>query len=256
MSLALVRGRARHVSILTLAIDPRALRGPVPVGTEIDTFDDGAAPLSMVALQFAESRLLGLPIPFARCHDQVTLRSHVRRRVAGEEWRRGVVPVSELVPVSALVSAGHVLHGEAYERRPVTSRVRPPDPSSNRPGRAIYRWRTDRSIHRLAVDFSGEPQPPAPAPGSREAFLIDRHRGYLVRHADLTSEYRVDHPPWRIWPVAEGQLTAEVPKLFGDRFSRALASPPVSVVVAEGSRLELHRPVTLPPLPPPAPAFV
>jgi uncharacterized protein len=254
MSLALLSGRARHVAILTFRMDPRALRGLVPVGTELDTFDDGSAPLSMVALQFADSRVLGLPIPFARSYDQITLRFYVRRRLAREEWRRGTVPVIELVPVSALVSAGHILYGEAHERRPVTSRVRPPDPANDRPGRAIYRWRTDRSIHRLAVDFSGEPQ--LPAPGSPEAFLVERHWGYLVRHADLTREYRVDHPPWRIWPVARGQLTAEVPQLFGDRFARALTAPPVSVLVAEGSHMEVHRPITLPPLPPPAPAFV
>ncbi|HKE19548.1 MAG TPA: DUF2071 domain-containing protein [Kofleriaceae bacterium] len=239
---------------MTFAIDPRALRGLVPVGTEIDTFDDGRAPLSMVALRFDDSRVLGLPIPFARSYDQVALRFYVRRWLGGDRWRRGTVPVIEFVPVSALVSAGHVLYGEAYERRPVTSRVRPPDPGTNRGGRAVYRWRTDRSIHRLAVDFSGELH--LPAPDSREAFLVERYWGYLARHADLTSEVRVDHPPWRIWSAAEGHLTAEVPQLFGDRFARALASPPVSVVVAEGSRLELHRPITLPPMPPPAPAFV
>jgi hypothetical protein len=51
-------------------------------------------------------------------------------------------------------------------------------------------------------------------------------------------------------------MTPEVALLFGDRFTRALSSAPVSVLVAEGSHMEVHRPVTLPPLAPPQPAFV
>jgi len=249
-----MQARVHFVSVVTFGIDPRSLRGLVPVGTDLDTFDDGRAPLSVVGLQFAENRLFGLPIPFARCYDQINLRFYVRRKLGGDEWRRGTVCVRELVPVSSLLSAGHLLYGEAYQRLPVTSRVRPPDVASGRPGRAVYRWRTDRHIHRMAVDFSGEPQ--LPAPGSREEFLVERHWGYLSRHADLTREYRIDHPPWRIWSVAEARMTTEVALLFGDRFARALSTNPVSVLVAEGSRMEVHRPVTLPPLAPPAPAFV
>jgi uncharacterized protein len=253
MSLALVQGRVRYMAIVTFAIDPRALRGLVPVGTDLDCFENGFAPLSMVGLQFTDNRLLGLPIPFARCYDQVNLRFYVHRKLSVDERRSGTVCVRELVPVSSLASAGHLLYGEAYQRLPVSARIRPPD-GGQRPGRAVYRWRTERLIHRLAVDFAGEPT--LPAPGSVEEFLVARYWGYVSRHADLTREYRVDHPPWRVWSSAEARMTPEVALLFGDRFTRALSSAPVSVLVAEGSHMEMHRPVTLPPLPPPAPAFV
>jgi uncharacterized protein len=249
MSWALLQGRARFVSMVTFAIDPRALRGLVPAGTELDTFA-GKAFLSVVALQFADNRVMGLPIPFARSYDQVNLRFYVKRQIDGGDWRHGVVFIRELVPVSALVSAGHIIYGEAYQRLPVTSRIRPPDAAARRPGRAIYRWRTDRHIHRLAADFSGQPQ--LPEPGSPEEFLVERYWGYVTRSSGLTREYRVDHPPWRIWPVVNAALSPEVAPLFGDRFTRALGSAPASVLVAEGSHMEVHRPVTLP-SPEPAP---
>ncbi len=134
MSVALVRGEVRFVSIVTFTIDPRSLRGLVPVGTEVNTFDDGQAPLSVVGLRFAENHLLGLPVPFASCYDQIQLRFYVRRKMGRNEWRRGMVHVRDLLPVSSFLSAGHVLYGEAYQRLPVTSRVRPPDPG--RPARA------------------------------------------------------------------------------------------------------------------------
>ena len=86
----------------------------------------------------------------------------------------------------------------------------------------MYRWRTDQAIHRLAVNFAGEPT--LPAPGSSEEFLVARHWGYLARHANLTREYRLDHPPWRVWSSAEARLTPGAGPLFGDRFSHALAA--------------------------------
>jgi hypothetical protein len=255
MSVALVQGQVRFVSIVSFAIDPRSLRGLVPVGTEVDTFDDGQAPLSVVGLRFAENHLFGLPVPFASCYDQIQLRFYVRRKMGRSEWRRGMVHVRDLLPVSSFLSAGHVLYGEAYQRLPVTSRVRPPDPAAGRPGRAIYRWRSDHDvIHRLAVDFSGEPH--LPETGSREEFLVARNWGYVSRHADLTREYRVDHPPWRVWSNAVARLSPGAGPLFGDRFSQALSGEPLCVLVAEGSRMEMHRPVTLPPLAPHKPAFV
>ncbi|HWM86229.1 MAG TPA: DUF2071 domain-containing protein [Kofleriaceae bacterium] len=254
MGWSLLQGRAEHVSIVTFPIDPVRLRGIVPVGTEVDSLDKETVFLSVVGVRFSESRLLGLPIPFGRCYDQINLRFYVRRWM-GDGWRRGVVFVRELVPVSPLLSAGHLLYGDAYERLPVTSRIRPAVPAAHRPGRAIYRWRTGHDeIHRLAVDFGGEPR--LPAAGSDEEFLVDRHWGYLAPHVDVTREYRIDHPPWRVFPEAQARLSPGVAALFGDRFSHALDCTPVNVLVAEGSRMEVHRPVTLPPLAPARPAFV
>lgn len=245
MGWALVKGRVRYVSVVSFAIDSIALGGLVPTGTELDTLD-GSALVSVSGLEFAENRLLGLPVPFARRYAQVDLRFYVRRRAGGEE-RRGVVFVSEMLPVGSLVSLGHLLYGEAYQRLPVSARVRPPDAARRVSGRAVYRWLVDDRVHRLAADFAGEPR--LPAPGSTEAFLLDRPWAYVAHHPDLTREYRIDHPPWRIWPVAEARLSPEVALLFGDRFRRALASPPVSVLVSEGSRLAVHRPVTISPRP-------
>jgi uncharacterized protein len=240
MSWALQQGRVRFASVVTFPVDPRVLRGLVPSATELDTFD-GEALISLVGLRFTENRLLGVPILFGRRYDQVDLRFYVKRQVDGE-WRHGVTFVRELVPVSSLVSLGHLLYGEAHERLPVVARVREPEP--HRPGHAVYRWQTEQFVHRLTVDFSGVPS--IPAPGSREEFLVDRCWAYIAYHSDLTREYRVDHEPWRIWPTGEVQLSAGIPSAFGERFRRALSSKPVSVLVAEGSRVEVHRPTTIP----------
>ncbi|HTE52029.1 MAG TPA: DUF2071 domain-containing protein [Kofleriaceae bacterium] len=241
MSWSLVQGRTRFVTALSYEVDPVVLRGLVPAGTEVDTFE-GCALLSLVAQQFAENRLLGVPVPFARHYDQIDLRFYVRRRVEGE-WRRGVAFVRELLPVGSIASLGHLLYGEAYQRMPVSSRVHPPETADDGAGRGVYRWLVDGEVHRLDLDFSGELC--LPTPGSIDEFVLDRAWGYVFYHSDLTREYRVDHPPWRIWPAVDVRLSEDAAPVFGQRFAHILAEPPRAALVSEGSRVQMHRPATI-----------
>jgi uncharacterized protein YqjF (DUF2071 family) len=198
--------------------------------------------LSLVAFHFADNRVLGVPIPFAREYDQINLRFYVRRRLEDGGWRRGVVFLRELAPAKPVVAGARFVYGERYDCVPVTARVRPPGAAGTRGGRAVYRWRDRHQVHRLAVDFHG---PAAlPGPGSLEDFLTDRHFGYVSAER-ATREYRVDHPPWRVWPATDARLSHGIADAFGRRFERALDRAPLSAFVAEGSRMELHRPHAL-----------
>lgn len=240
MSVSLVQGRVRYVTALSYEVNPVVLRGLVPAGTEIDTYD-GCPLLSLVAMQFGENRLLGVPLPFARRYDQIDLHFHVRRRVEGE-WRRGVAFVRELLPVGSMASFGHLLYGEAYQRLPVSSKVHPPE-DGEVAGRAVYRWLVDGDVHRLDVEFSGDLR--LPEEGSIEAFVVDRPWGYVFHHSDLAREYRIDHSPWRIWPAVSARLSQDATAVFGNRFHHVLSEPPRAVLVAEGSRVQMHRPATI-----------
>jgi uncharacterized protein YqjF (DUF2071 family) len=183
-----------------------------------------------------------VPLPFARDYDQVNFRLYVRRLQPDGSWRHGVVFVREMTPASPVVTGARFVYGENFDCVPVTSRVREPDAQAVRAGRALYRWRDDRLVHRLAVDFSGPAA--VPAPGSLEEFLAERHFGYVAADR-ATREYRVDHPPWRIWRATAARLSPAAADSFGPRFARALARDPVSAFVAEGSHVLLHRPHAL-----------
>lgn len=241
MGFALQQGDIRHAAIVSYDIAPSALLPLVPSGTELDLYD-GRALVSLVAFHFADNRVLGLPLPFAREYDQVNFRFYVRRMQADGYWRHGVVFVRELAPAAPVVAGARFVYGEKYECVPVTSRVREPTEPATRPGRAIYRWRDDDDdgpVHRLAIDFVG---PPAePTLGSIEEFLAERHWGYVSSDRG-TREYRVDHPVWRVWRATDAYLSHDAAESFGPRFARALASAPLSAFVAEGSRMWLHRP--------------
>jgi uncharacterized protein len=239
MGLALLAGHVRFAVFTTYEVDRRVLEPLVPAGTELDPWQ-GRTFISLVAFEMTDSRLCGVPLPFARAYDQINLRFYVRRPLADGSRRPGVVFLRELVPVPALVVGARLLYRERYERQPVSARVRPPDPAGGRPGRAIYRWRRHDQLHRLAVDFAAPLE--LPAEGTLERFLAERHWSYAAPADGHTREVRFDHPPWRVWQARAARLAPSTAASFGERFERALASEPASAFVAEGSRMRLHRP--------------
>lgn len=241
MGWALMQGDVSWAAVVSFDVPPHVLASEVPAGTELD-LHEGRALVSLVAFHIEDNRVLGVPLPTAREYDQVNLRFYVRRRLEDGEWRRGVVFLRELAPAAVVVAGARFVYGERYDCVPVTSVVRAPDDAGGRPGRALYRWRDGHAVHRLAVDFHG---PAAiPTPGSIEDFLTDRHFGYVSAER-ATREYRVDHPPWRVWPATDAHLSHGVHDAFGRRFERALDRAPLSAFVAEGSRMLLRRPRSL-----------
>ena len=102
----------RYLAMLNFAIDPEILRGLVPVETELD-FHEGETFVSVVGFLFLDTRVIGLPIPFHRDFEEVNLRFYVRRN-RGDECRRGVVFVRELVPRRAIAFVARAFYGEPY----------------------------------------------------------------------------------------------------------------------------------------------
>lgn len=46
----------------------------------------------------------------------------------------------------------------------------------------------------------------------------------------------------RVWAATDATLDANVPRLYGSSFARALAARPVSAFIAEGSEITVYRP--------------
>src|ERR1700759_5170164 len=113
----------RHLCLITYAVDPARLLPYLPPGLELDTVD-GEAFVSLVAFDFLDTRVLGIPWPGYRNFPEVNLRFYVRR---GEE--RGVVFVRELVPARLIAWLARWLYNEPYAAIPMTSRADETDDS-------------------------------------------------------------------------------------------------------------------------------
>jgi hypothetical protein len=152
--------------------------------------------------------------------------------------RRGVAFVRELVPRAAIALVARLAYNEPYLAVPMRSRT--PAVPVESPGRLVYEWRTGGRWQRVAAGTSGVPT--LPSPDSEAAFIAEHYWGYTRQRDGGTVEYEVRHPAWRVWPAESPELDVDVAGLYGHAFTRALAGPPTSAFVAEGSPVTVYRP--------------
>ena len=58
-----------------------------------------------------------------------------------------------------------------------------------------------------------------------------------------TSEYHVQHPPWRVAAAMTSELRCDVAELYGPAFTKPLSTKPVSAFLAEGSEVAVDHAV-------------
>jgi uncharacterized protein YqjF (DUF2071 family) len=222
----------RYLAMLNYVVDPALIQRLIPDGTEID-YENDETFVSVVGFLFLDTRLLGFPIPLHRDFEEVNLRFYVRRRWA-DTWRRGVVFVRELVPRRAIALVARTFYGEQYFALPMKHHIEHVD------GRLIveYSWRRGRKWEWLRMSASGEPQ--SIPIGSHAEFITEHYWGYTCVR-DGCSEYRVEHPRWKIWNVASFELNADVAALYGEQFHATLSQPPRSAFVADGSPITVRK---------------
>ena len=222
----------QYLAMLNYEVDPGLLEPFVPAGTELDSFE-GRCFVSMVGFLFLNTRVLGVPLPLHRDFEEVNLRFYVRRGT-GEEWRRGVVFIKEIVPRRAIAAVARVVYGENYVALPMGHEIA----EAGAP-EVSYSWRFDGRENRIrlaAVD------PPLPvAPGSEEEFITEHYWGYSSRADGTTIEYQVEHPRWRVWKARDASLDCDVAGIYGKEFVEPLKQPPSSAFLADGSAVTVFR---------------
>ncbi len=232
----------RWLAMLNYEVDPQLLQPLIPSGTELDLWE-GRALISVVGFRFLKTRLGGWAIPGHQNFDEVNLRFYVRRRVV-DGWRRGVVFVREIAPRRAVVWVARTIYNENYVYFPMRSQHSPPTPDVP-VGRVTYEWRVNGSWRGVHGRMTGDAQPLTP--GSEAEFITEHYWGYARQRDGSTMEYQVDHPPWKVWPEATLSLTGSMTDVYGQDFGRAIARPPASTLVAEGSAVVVRRGVKLRP---------
>ncbi len=226
MSAVFLTAEWRHLAMANYAVDPALLRPHVPAGTELD-FWNGTCFASLVAFRFLNTRVKGWRIPFHADFEEINLRFYVRRQ-EGAEWRRGVVFVKEIVPRPAIALVARWLYNENYVAMPTRHSL-----ALAGGVKARYEWRNGGRWNLLEAE--GEGAPNLPEPGSEPAFIAEHYWGYNAQRDGSTVEYRVDHPPWRVWTARSHRIDIDAAGLYGRSFAEALTAPPTSVFIAEGS---------------------
>lgn len=224
----------RNLAMLNYEVDSSLLLRFVPAGTELDRWN-GKIFVSLVGFRFLKTRVLHLAIPFHSNFDEVNLRFYVRRR-EGDEVRRGVVFIKEIVPRRAIAWVARTFYNENYVALPMAHETSAVGES----GLAIaYRWGTAGGWNTIRLEVQGEAE--VASEGSQEQFITEHYWGYAAQPGGGCVEYRVTHPAWRVWLAGSANFEGDLETLYGKEFAAVLSGQPSSSFLAEGSAVKVMR---------------
>jgi uncharacterized protein YqjF (DUF2071 family) len=232
----------RHLAMLTFEIDPKVLSPFVPAGTELDAWQ-GRTFVSIVGFLFLDTRVFGAAIPHHRDFEEVNLRFYVRR-MASDGWRRAVVFVKEIVPRIAIALTARAFFGENYVAVPMRHHIEQETGRATGTLTVSYSWWFRGRENRMELSAHGNAG--EAATGSDVEFITEHYWGYARRRGGRTTEYRVEHPRWRVCTSTEAQLDCDVAALYGSQFVEFLKAPPASAFLADGSKVTVFRGTSLP----------
>ena len=230
----------RQLIMLNYEVEPQLLAGLVPRGITLDTWS-GRSYVSLVGFLFDRTRVLGMPVPFHRTFEEVNLRFYVARTVGGEV-RRGVTFIKELVPRRLVAAIARYAYNEPYDAVAMRHRYGPVG-NGDAPTSIEYGWQAGGTWSHMRVMPIGSGR--VPVAGSEEEFITEHYWGYTRQCDGSTIEYRVSHPPWRVWPVAAAELTGNLAAVYGPAFGAVLSASPRSAFLADGSAVAVGWPTPL-----------
>jgi hypothetical protein len=210
-------------------VDPAMLADRIPSGTEID-LHEGRCFISLVGFMFLDTRVKNFLVPGHVNFEEVNLRFYVRRKT-GDEVRRGVVFIKEIVPRWAIAVVARRIYGEPYERWEM---------SNFRDERHVrYSWEMNTCRNSISVGRGGDLG--VPSAGSHEEFIIEHYWGYTKRGNERTDEYKVEHPKWALFDPIEPRIKVDFGGVYGDTFANLSGREPDSVLLAAGSEISVFR---------------
>ncbi len=229
----------QYLAMLNYTIDPAVLIPHLPPHTELDLFN-GKALVSVVGFLFNNTKVLGISWPGHTNFEEVNLRYYVKH-FDGQQLKRGVGFISEIVPKPLISIAANLLYNEHYS----TARMRHSITKTSETLLAAYRWkRKNGQWNTIQIEAGTALQ--QIAAGSEEEFVLEHYYGYNRLTDKTTIEYAVEHPRWQVYPVKNFFLNCDVEKLYGKEFVPFIKNVhPHSVFLAKGSSVIVRKPIKI-----------
>ncbi|CAN5553387.1 DUF2071 domain-containing protein [soil metagenome] len=218
----------RKLAIANYSIDPKHLIKYLPHKTELDLWNDKCY-VSLIGFMFLNTKVKGIRIPFHINFEEINLRFYVRHK-SGNEWRRGVVFIKEIVSKPFLALVANLVYGENYKAVPTN-----------------HSWLEEKNL--LTVEYTwkekawnsflitADNRQEEIEKGSEEEFITQHFWGYTKINESKTSEYEVEHPEWKMYNVKNYRISVDFSSVYGDEFGFLTGQKPDSVFLAEGSQI-------------------
>jgi uncharacterized protein YqjF (DUF2071 family) len=221
----------RKLAIVNYAIEPELLLPHLPYKTELDLWN-GTCYLSLVGFMFLNTKLKGLHIPFHTHFEEENLRFYVRYK-DGDESKRGVVFIKEIVPKPALAFVANTIYKENYQSLPMKHMWT----ENNNELIVEYAWKLGNWNSMRVI---GEPKASIIDEGSEAEFITEHYWGYTKIDSTKTSQYQVEHPRWNAYSVKDFSIDVDFGKVYGRQFEFLKNNNPKSVFLAEGSEIKVR----------------
>ena len=225
---AFLSARWERLCLLTYAVDPERLLPYLHPELQLDTID-GQAFVSLVAFDFRETRVLGVPWPGYRHFPEVNLRFYVRH---GD--RRGVVFIREYVPKRLIAWIARGLYNEPYVATPMSSRW-----SEQSQGHTIRHELVLRGgTHSLEMTISQETE--TPSQNTLDHFFKEHSWGFGQTRQGKLLQYQVWHPVWETRPVQRLSLDWDFSEVYGEEWADLSSAKPFHTAFAVGSDIRVY----------------
>ncbi len=216
-----------NVLLFSFRVPRDKLQALCPSGVELDIRTDSAW-ISFVSLDFSKTRIFHLPAIGFRSFPDINLRTYARSDQLG-----GVVFIRELVPSKVVAWVARVLFREPFQPAEIHSRVSR-EASGLLVERQIVTNRREQCIEaRASLDLT------RPEGTGDSAFLIERYWGFGGRQFGKTTRFRVSHEPWKVYCVESHRLDVDWESIYGSQWAFLGTLQPASVVLAEGSEVDV-----------------
>ncbi len=231
MSITFLKAEWRKLAMANYAVNPQILTPYLPCNTELDLWNNTCY-VSLIGFMFLDTKVLGIKVPFHINFEEVNLRFYVKH-FDGENWKRGVVFIKEIVPKYALTFVANTIYKEYYETLPMNHSWQ-----TNADHQIIeYIWKKNNKPYSFQVK-TGLLQHPI-IDGSEEEFITEHYWGYTKINDQKTSEYGVEHPRWHVYETLDFDISVDFKEVYGKDFEFLNALKPKSVFLAEGSEIKV-----------------
>lgn len=223
----------RKLIMINYEVDPEILTPYLPKGTELDLFE-GKCLVSLVGFLFLETRILGIKFPFHINFEEFNLRFYVRY-LENNEWKRGTVFISEIVPKFMISIVANTLYREQYKRYPMKHEISNTTDLLN----VSYSFKIKNNWNSVAATATAKPI--AFEIGSLEEFITEHYWGYNRWNENTTLEYGVEHPQWLTYPLKSVEINCRFEDIYPAEFVSFLNQKYHSALLAEGSSILVRK---------------
>lgn len=226
-----LNARWENLVMANYSVDPDILLPYLPNGVELD-FHENKTYVSLVGFMFRNTKIFKIPIPYLGTFEEINLRFYVKR-TDKNEVKRGVVFINETIPYKPVAWVANRLYKEHYISIPTRHNWN----INNTRKQIKYEWKVNNIWNSIYINALAEGL--AMIPGSTEEFIFEHYYGYTKINNNVSQEYKINHPGWKINEVLDHEINCDFKKMYGADFEFLNKLNPDSVILAEGSAVSV-----------------